>query len=278
MFTVFGSSGFIGSRVVQNLRDKEIGYINPSRNFRPEKWVGSLGHVIYCIGLTADFRTKPLETMEAHVGYLVDVLRECAFDSFTYLSSTRVYGTVPYLLRESLAQEDGVLAVNPNNFEDVYNISKLAGESACLSSGRDNVKVVRLSNVYGYDAKSENFIFTLIRDALRDKRIVLRSTLESGKDHVGVDDVARILPEIAVRGKQKIYNVASGKNVSVGRIVARLQDLTGCVIEVDEKAQEMYFPRIDIGRLTGEFEFKPKNIVDDLEKLVEEYKRHGKRE
>jgi len=31
------------------------------------------GHVIYCIGLTADFRQKPFETIEAHVSKLAEV-------------------------------------------------------------------------------------------------------------------------------------------------------------------------------------------------------------
>ena len=52
---------------------------------------GDLGHAVYCIGLTADFRRRPQATMDAHVGVLGEVLRHGRFDSFLYLSSARLY-------------------------------------------------------------------------------------------------------------------------------------------------------------------------------------------
>ncbi len=55
-------------------------------------WRGAdLGHAFYCIGLTADFRSRPFETIEAHCGLLKEVLSGSRFSSFVYLSSTRVY-------------------------------------------------------------------------------------------------------------------------------------------------------------------------------------------
>ena len=48
--------------------------------------------MIYAIGVTADFRTRPFETMEAHVSVLCEILRDARLDSLTYLSSTRLYG------------------------------------------------------------------------------------------------------------------------------------------------------------------------------------------
>ena len=49
------------------------------------------GHVIDCIGLTGDFRTRLLDTAEAHVSLVARCLAELCFDSFLLLSSTRVY-------------------------------------------------------------------------------------------------------------------------------------------------------------------------------------------
>ena len=65
MVTILGSSGFVGS----NLKNKLVSVgINTYTPHRSEELSGkNLGHVIYCIGLTADFRTKPFETIEAHV-------------------------------------------------------------------------------------------------------------------------------------------------------------------------------------------------------------------
>ena len=268
MFTIFGSTGFIGSRLVNRLQRDGVACYCPSRADGIPG--GNLGNVIYCIGLTADFRTKPFETVEAHVCHLANILRSCEFDSFMYLSSTRVYG-----FRGTVATENDVLQVEPLVADDLYNISKIMGESICFSSGR-NVRVVRLSNVYGYDRKSENFVFTIIRDALSNNRIVLNTALGSSKDHINVDDVASILPKIALNGKYNLYNIANGSNVTVGNITGKIQELTGCDIVLNKDVRTIRAPRIDINRVRGEFDFKPTGILDDLEPIIEDYrKREG---
>jgi nucleoside-diphosphate-sugar epimerase len=226
-----------------------------------------LGHVIDCIGLSADFRTRPFDTVEAHVCRLIKILRDCKFDSFLYLSSTRIYG-----IKRGVAKEGDIMRCQPLNPSDLYDISKIMGESLCFASGKENIRVARLSNVYGYDSKSENFIFTLIRDALHNGKIVLNTTFDSSKDHISVDDVVRILPEIAMKGKYKIYNVATSKNITAGQIVNKLSELTYCSFNVSKDAGKVCYPKICIDRVKEEFAFSPSSILDDLEGLVEKYK------
>ncbi len=268
LFTVLGATGFIGSHIVKELQRRGLECYCPKKGepLRPY----NLGHVVYCIGLTADFRTKPFETVEAHVCYLTKVISGCSFDSFMYLSSTRVYGSGGII-----ASERDPIIVEPLKFDDLYNISKVMGESVCFAQKSDKVRVVRLSNVYGYDEKSENFVFTLIRDALSKKKIVLNSTLDSCKDHISVKDVAGLLPQIALHGRQRIYNIASGVNTTAGQITDRIKEITGCDVEVAENAQRICFPRIQTSLICSEFGFEPRSILDDLEALIEEYKRHG---
>ena len=266
MFTVLGSSGFIGSYLVKKLQDEGLSCYAPAK-FEDISGI-KLGNVIDCAGLSADFRTKPFETVKAHVCHLLKILKQCRFDSFLYLSSTRVYGA-----REGIAYEEDVIQSQPLDFGDLYNISKIMGESICFASGKDNVRVARLSNVYGYDRKSENFIFSLIRDALKGKKIVLNTTLDSSKDHISVDDVVKILPEIAIRGKHKIYNIAYGENITVGQIVNKLSKLTGCSVEVNKNAKRICLPSISVNRIKEEFAFIPTNIIDDLGQLVGKYKK-----
>jgi nucleoside-diphosphate-sugar epimerase len=262
MFTILGASGFIGSHLRDKLRNENCYCPIKGDDILPV----NLGHVIYCIGLTADFRTKPFETVDAHVCYLLKILKECNFNSFTYLSSTRVYG-----YRDAIAREDDMVTVEPLKFDDIYNISKIMGESICFAYNRDNVRVVRLSNVYGYDSKSENFIFTLIRDAINGK-IILNSTLDSCKDHISIDDVVEILPQIAINGNHKLYNIASGRNTTVGEIAHKLIELTGCNVEVNKEARKICLPNISIDKIKQEFIFNPGNIIDSLGELVSEYR------
>ena len=63
-FTVLGSTGFIGSHVAALARSQGHDIYCPSR--RDSLAGRDLGHVIYAIGMTADFRHRPHETIEAH--------------------------------------------------------------------------------------------------------------------------------------------------------------------------------------------------------------------
>jgi len=220
-----------------------------------------LGHVFYCIGLTANFRGRPYDTVLAHISLLGNLLERADFDSLVYLSSTRVY------LHTLHADEQDPLLVAPNEPGDLYNLSKLTGESLCWSSKRKGVKAVRLSNVVGLDARSENFLYALIRSAISG-RIVLHSALESSKDYVLIDDVVTLLPRIAFDGRHYLYNVASGVNLSNNEIATHLSSLTGCSIETVQGAISQVFPVINIDRICSEFGFSSKPVLGYVDRLV----------
>ncbi len=206
-----------------------------------------LGHVIYCIGVTADFRRKPFETVAAHVTFLAELLQRATFDSFLYLSSTRVY------LGAGSTEEGAACSVNVNAGDDFYNLTKLTGEALCFASGRKIVRVARLSNVFNAEPRSENFLSEIVRDALNKKEVVLRTSLDSQKDYISIRDTVELLARIAVDGKHTLYNVASGKNLSNRELLHEISSLTGCSVVVVPNAPVIDFPRISIARLEAEF-------------------------
>lgn len=262
-FTVFGSAGFIGSRLVASLESAGHECLRPPRGTLPS---GELGHVVYAVGVTADFRTRPFDTARAHVGLLTEVLETCRFESLLYLSSARVYAGL------DVGHEDAALRVRPGVADELYNITKAAGESLCLTSPRPTIRVVRLSNVYGDDVHSPTFLASLIRDAVSEGVIHLRTSRRSEKDYVSVADVVRLLPRIAVDGRSRVYNVASGRNRSHGDIVDRLAALTGCQVSEAEDAPTIIFPPIDVSRVQAEFGDVATDLLDQLPTLIAQYR------
>jgi nucleoside-diphosphate-sugar epimerase len=260
VFTVLGASGFIGSHLTRHLVAAGAVVQSPQRGEPLSE--RSLGTVFYCIGLTANFRQNPFETVEAHVHYLSQVLRTCEFDSLIYLSSTRLYKGL-----ES-ASEASAFRVIPSNPDDLFNASKILGESLGASSGRP-FKVVRLSNVYGPDVGPRNFLGSLIEDAVRLGAITLATDPSSTKDYVAVGLVAELLTRIATTGRHEVYNVASGRQVRAQDVVDRLQALTGCTVEVKAGAPLIVYPEIDVRRIKEEFAFQAQDVLDDLGSLVE---------
>ena len=266
LFTILGAPGFIGSHLVRRLQKLRIEYLAPQRDDR-SIFGRQLGHVIYCIGLTADFRDRSFDTVRAHVCYLLNILEEAEFESLLYLSTTRVYKGM------QTSQEDSVLKVNPTEPNDLYNISKIMGESLCLSSKRSGVRIARLGNVYGRDFSSNNFLSCVIRDAIQNKRVLLQTTMASEKDFISIDDVVCLLPQIALSGRHRIYNVASGMNTSNAALLEVIRCVTGCTVEVSDGAETVIFPTVSIDRIRDEFDFSSTSILDSLGDLITEYER-----
>ena len=242
-FTVLGASGFIGSNLISFLKQGNHECYVPKRDdiFTRDQ---NLGHIIYCIGLTADFRTRHYDTVDAHVTKLLEVLNTASFDSFLYLSSTRVYNGS----KDSI--EEINLTVNPIHLDDLYNISKLMGESVCLSNSNEKIRVVRLSNVIGHDFLQRIFNFS-IKQAVNHNKITLQQPLEISRDYIMVNEVVETIYNIVTKGKDRIYNLASGRNV-YKEIIEEIARNTGCELEVTSESKSG-LPIISINKIKMSF-------------------------
>jgi len=262
-FTVFGSKGFIGSALTNYLKLQNIECLTPNvRNEVIPK--ENLGHVVYAVGVS-DFKQKAMKAIDAHVLLLNRILNKTKFESFLYLSSTRVY------YNTKSTTENSPLVVNPSDFDNLYNISKIMGEAICNISKQKNVRIVRLSNVVGNNFNSNIFLPSIIQDALKTKKIILQSKLDSEKDYVYIDDALNMMLKISLQGKNSIYNIASGQNIKNNEIVNKLKEITGCKIEVMKNVTSHSFPPISIKRIQKEFNFEPISILNKFEKIVSEY-------
>lgn len=262
-FTILGGGGFIGRNLSRYLEGRGHNVWIPSRAAWETRGQ-DLGHVIYAIGLTGNFRSQPFDTVEAHICKLANLLMSARFDSWLYLSSTRIYGGLPL---NEVAREDTALIVSPD-LDGVYNISKLMGEAICLSLPNKNIRVVRLSNVYGCGQSKHTFLASIVDDLVHTGKAVIREAPESEKDYIALTDVLPLLEAIALSGREQIYNVASGKAVTHAELANKLIKLTGHIIQFEEKAPCRRFPLIDISRIQNEFDFVASGIDDNLPALI----------
>lgn len=267
-FTVFGASGFIGGQLVNKLNAQDGNIVSaPMRHditTNLDKILSQdLGHVFYCIGLTANFRDHPFATVEAHVCLLNRILEQGHFSSLTYLSSTRVYEG------SDKTDESAICHASPSNPEHLYNLSKLMGESLCLNSGC-KIKISRLSNVFGSAMQPKNFIRQILQEGAANGKVHFLTAAQSTNDYVSVSDVTHWLPQIALKGKHAIYNVASGKNTSNADI-ANLLKQNKMTVSYATDAPEWSFPVIDTSALNQEFGHAKNSLSSEFDALYRHF-------
>lgn len=261
-FTVFGSTGFIGGALTAHLRAEGHHVSTPTRHERP---TGDLGHVVYAIGLTGDFRSRPLDTVDAHVTALADRIRHARFESWLYLSSTRVYSG----LGSATVSEESVPLARVDS-DGIYDLSKLLGEAICASRPEPTVRVARVSNVYGPGAHSDTFLGMLLADVAAGRDITIGESPDSSKDYVAIDDLCRMLTRVATTGQHRLYNLASGQPVTHGEIAEVIAARTQVGVTFAPDGPTRTFPTIDVSRIRGETGLRPARLTEHLPDMLAE--------
>lgn len=255
--TVLGAGGWIGSALVAELNRQGRTVRGVDRAGLPA-WLAErnpqgqcrLGPVIYSIGLTADFRQRPHASAEAHVGLLSQVLQMPGIEQLLLLSSTRVYA------RSVDTRETAALPCLSSDPSDLYNLSKLLGEALVLQDPRPGLKVVRLSNVVGPGQTATTFLGSLIEEARAGGVVTIQQPADTAKNYVALADVVRLLPLIAERGQQRLYNLGSRHNTSHAEVAAwlKLQGVTVRFVSGQSASTALSFPQLVIERLAAEFD------------------------
>ena len=262
-FTILGAGGVVGSRLVDTLRLRGTACRAITRHDWPEAGT-HLGHAIYAIGITADFRTRPGEAVEAHAGLLARVLRDYRFDSFTYMSSARLYRTAL-----GACDEEAVFGLSPADTDKLYDLSKLTGECLCHAAGPARTHIVRMSNAYAAGDASPNFLPSVLKQAVASGQVTIRQSAASCKDYVALDDAVAAIIAIAERGQDKVYTVASGHLTSHGEIAEGLRQRFGFAVDFQPGGVDDIQPHLSVSRLAGFMDWNPRRVMDDLPSLVQ---------
>lgn len=204
-YTVIGARGFIGSAMTARLQAHGADVFTPQRG--EELDASDLGRVIYCAGLTGDYRSRPFDAVEAHVGLLSRIIDAGCFDRLIYLSSTRLYDATP----DIPGREEAPLKLQPDNPDHVYELSKALGENLAVSRSGGRGVAARLSYVFDEAPGSGGFLSAWLDKARRDKALTLASSPALGRDYIHRQDAVAALHALADGEVNGIVNVAEGR-------------------------------------------------------------------
>jgi nucleoside-diphosphate-sugar epimerase len=263
-FTILGANGFIGSALVNYLQSHNYEVITVGRDVVPEPNF-NYGHVIYAIGLTGDFRLRSFDTVQSHVIHLMDCLQSFKFESFLYLSSTRIFGVNN---DTNFVNESTPAFISPSA-DSIYDLSKLLGEALCLAQKSKKIRIVRISNVYGPRMSTNTFLGSIISSIRSGGVVELFETSNSAKDYLNIEDLVFLLPQISLMGSKRLYLVASGYLVEHERLLIAFRNFKNFKFIFSKDAIKRRFSLIDISMISNEFNFKPRHILNDVASLLE---------
>lgn len=251
---VTGGAGFIGSHVVDLLveQNHEVLVIDDLSTGRRENLRDDVPLVrldistqmIHILDHVLDFKTQYILHLAAQAAIStaesnpqVD-LRINGIGTLNMLEIARLTGVERFILASTSAVYlDADQATN-------YGISKLTAEN--YVKRMENSVILRLGNVYGprqVPIGENQVIAKMIEHMKHDIPFSIHGDGEQKRDFVYVEDVARAFLA-AIKGKAGIYDIATGKSVSVNDAAELVKKVFGfsMVWEHDER----YDPRRDV--------------------------------
>jgi nucleoside-diphosphate-sugar epimerase len=222
MISVYGASGFVGSRFC-NLYPNFI--VKQNREERKPQ----TKEILYFISTVDNYNVHTNITLdvETNLKVLCEVLDFCRDSDivFNFISSWFVYGETQLPAKEEYI-------CKPTGF---YSITKKAAEDLLISFCKTyNVKyrIIRLCNVLGKsDNKAslkKNALVHMINLLKQNEDVYLYDEGTPIRDVMHIDDVCRAIKLICDDGNiNEIYNVGSGQPTSIGDIIGKAKECLG---------------------------------------------------
>jgi nucleoside-diphosphate-sugar epimerase len=192
-----------------------------------------VGTIYYCLGVTGDFGSRIVETVESHVSTLAKIANTGRFKKIVYLSSSRVYGQ-----SNSTVESEGIKFQNIE-FSNLYDFSKLMGE--CILYQKEFFEksvILRLSNVVGENQPITTAIGQMLEGA-RSGKIKLKDTFEFGRDYVCLSDVVSVLVNIGKLKEGNTYNVSTNSIITNENILDWLNEKFSFSVEIEENPRNV---------------------------------------
>jgi len=231
MISVYGASGFVGSRFCNLYPDLILRQEREERKPRTHE-------ILYFISTVDNYNVHTNITIdvETNLKVLCEVLDYCRDDdiTFNFISSWFVYGETQLPAKEEYY-------CNPTGF---YSITKKAAEdlliSFCKTYGM-NYRILRLCNVMGRgDGKvsaKKNALSYMIDLLKKNEDVYLYDDGTPIRDIMHVNDVCRAIELVCREGNlNEIYNIGSGQPTPISAIIEMAKQYLGCASSI--KTQE----------------------------------------
>ena len=281
---ITGSKGFIGSHLVRRLKedlDLEVLEFSNSESknnlFNSESLINLLKDaeiVVHLAGANKASKEKLLSTNILGTLKVLEALKKNAGKTkLIFASSFHVYEPINRLVK---INEDAKL--NP---QSIYGISKKFGEDLIKfyaeTRGLKSI-ILRFSNVYGPGCKPNynSVIATLCYNAVRGEMLEI-SDRNASRDFIHVKDAVDAIVKCLKyeADKYEVFNVCSGKLVSLQDIIEILKKILEVKVRYGEEREQKYVLG-DNSKIARLLNFKPVvEFESGLKETLENYQKEN---
>jgi len=215
---------------------------------------------------------NPSETFLINVDGIKNILLACKKNQVKKLivaSSAAVYGEGSPNIK---CTEDS--KINPTS---PYGESKVIMEQEIkefISKHNINCIILRFFNVYGVGQSPEyaGVITKFIKKIADNKPLEIFGDGMQTRDFVAIQDVVDSIYDAISNGKNGIYNIASGKVVTIKELAELMISMSGKDLDiqyVSPKKGDIKYSQADISLAKKELHYSPKFGLDEIKNLLE---------
>lgn len=254
----------IGAKIIEGDITKLDSIINATKNH------DIVVHLAAKISVEESIK-NPSETFHINVDGTRNVLIACEKNNVKKIiiaSSAAVYG-------ESLA---GIKLTEDSKIDPIspYGESKVMMEHEIrefITKNNINCVILRFFNIYGVGQSSEyaGVITKFIERIATNKPLEIFGDGMQTRDFVSIKDVINSIYDAIENGKNGIYNIASGKTVTIKELAEFMISLSGKdlgIIYSDVKKGDIRFSQADISLAKKELRYLPKYGLEEIKNLL----------
>ncbi len=207
---------------------------------------------------------NPEITNKVNVDGTANVINCCIKNNIKkiiFASSAAVYGDC----NDTITEES---ATNP---QSPYGNSKLEAEKIIIKQCKENnidYIILRMFNVYG-NGQNNNYagvITKFFKNISENKPLIINGDGQQTRDFISIYDVVKAFECAIISDKNGIYNIASGKSISINDLTEIIHDVFGEKIDVsyqDAKNGDINNSVADISLAKNELRFVAKRLLKE---------------
>lgn len=211
----------------------------------------------------------PSETFEVNVNGTKNVLNACERNQIKKLivaSSAAVYGEGLDDIKQT--ENSKINPISP------YGESKVIMEKEIIDSHYStDCVILRFFNIFGEGQSIEyaGVITKFIKKISEDKPLEIFGDGMQTRDFVSVNDVVGAIYCAVINGKKGIYNIASGKQITINKLAELMVLWSGKNLKIHHtvpKKGDIIFSQADISLAKKEIKFFPKDRLEEIKKIM----------